>query len=83
MKKTHNLYHLHIRKNKRMLDNIKRNDLLNCCLNGKGNIFDEVKKSGKSQQTFATSIDNVTDNIPRHLQQFTKTCITALMTKIT
>ena len=49
-----------------MLDNIKRNDLLNCCLNGKGNIFDEVKKSRKSQQTFATSIDNVTENIPRH-----------------
>ena len=66
MKKTRNLYHLRIRKNKRMLDNIKRNDLLNCCLNGKGNIFDEVKKSRKSQQTFATSIGNVTDNIPRH-----------------
>ena len=65
MKKTRNLYHLHIRKNKRMLDNIKINDLLNGCLNGKGNISGEVKKSRKSQQTFATSIDNVTDNIPR------------------
>ena len=49
-----------------MLDNMKRNNLLNCCLNGKGNIFDEVQKSRKSQQTFATSIDNVTDNIPMH-----------------
>ena len=37
-----------------MLDNIKRNDLLNCCL---------VKKAKECHQTFATSIDNVTDNI--------------------
>jgi hypothetical protein len=72
MKKTRNLYHLHIRKNKRMLDNIKRNNLLNCCLNGKGNIFDEVKKSRRCQQTFAPSIDNITENIPMHFAKIYK-----------
>ena len=56
MKKTRNLYHLHIRKNKRMMDNIKRDDLLNCCLNETGNIFDEVKNPKKCHQTFVTSI---------------------------
>ena len=42
MKHTRNIYHAHIRKNKRMLDKIKRNALLNACLNGKNGIFCEI-----------------------------------------
>ena len=66
MKRTRNVYHLQIRKNKRMQNQIKRNDLLECCLNGKGNIFDEIRKSRKNRPTFASSIDKVTENIPMH-----------------
>ena len=69
MKKTRNQYHLHIRKSKRMLDQIKRNDLLNSCLNGEENLYDKIKKSRICRQTFASSIDNVTENIPMHFAE--------------
>ena len=67
LKRTRNAYHLHIRKNKRMLDRIKRNNLLNSCINGNGNIFDEIRRQRKCKQTFAASIDGCTENIPSYL----------------
>ena len=66
MKRTRNLYHLHIRKNRRMQEQLKRNKLLECCLQGDRNIFDEVKKSRKCISSSVTSIDNVTEDIPSH-----------------
>ena len=47
MKRTRNLYHFHIRKNKRMLDKIKRNKLLNACLNSENRIFSKIKSEEK------------------------------------
>ena len=51
MKHTRNKYHLYIRKNKRMLDTIKRNTLLNACLNGKDGIFSEIKNMRKCKRS--------------------------------
>ena len=66
MKRTRNIYHLQIRKNKRMLDRIKRNDLLNSCLRNNGSIFDEIKKHRKCNKTIATSIDGHNEDIPSY-----------------
>ena len=66
MKRTRNIYHLHIRKNKRMIDRIKRNTLLNSCLANNGNLFDEIKRQRKSNRTIATAIDGYTDDIPSY-----------------
>ena len=49
-----------------MYDQIRRNQLLNCCLNGDGNIFEEVRKSRKCGSSHVSSIDNVTEDIPSH-----------------
>ena len=51
MKRTRNLYHFHIRKNKRMLDKIKRNKLLNACLNSENGIFREIKSMRRNKST--------------------------------
>ena len=47
MKRTRNVYHLHIRKNKRMLDKIKKSKLLDACLNNQNGIFTEIKAEEK------------------------------------
>ena len=36
-------------------------------VNGNGNIFDEILRQRKCKQTFATSIDGCTENIPSYL----------------
>ena len=43
MKRTRNMYHLHIRKNKRVIDKIKSNGLREACLNNQNGIFREIK----------------------------------------
>ena len=45
MRRTHNIYPLHIRKMKRMQHRIKRNSLLNSCLNNNGDLFKEIKRT--------------------------------------
>ena len=47
MKRTRNVYHYQIRKCKRSVDIIKKDKLLDACVNGKGNIFDELRKIRK------------------------------------
>ena len=66
MKKTRNVYHFQIRKNKRMLDAIKKNKLLDACLNNQNGIFEEIKASRKSTPSFANKIDGENENIPQH-----------------
>ena len=48
MKKTRNQYHYQIRKNRKMNDIIKKNRLLNACINNNVDIFDEIKKFRKA-----------------------------------
>ena len=66
MKRTRNIYHLQIRKCKKAANTLKRNALLDACLNGKGDIFTEIRKIRRSPMAVANSIDGVTENIPTH-----------------
>ncbi|MEO2160307.1 MAG: reverse transcriptase domain-containing protein, partial [bacterium] len=49
-----------------MVNTLKRNTLLDACLNGNGNIFVEIRKLRKSRSTVANIIDGEADNIPKH-----------------
>ena len=66
MKRTRNTYHHHIRKNKRMQDRVKRSNLFNSCILNNGNLFDDIKRQRKCNQTIATSIDGHNHDIPSH-----------------
>ena len=57
MKKTRNLYHYAIRKCKRATESIKKDKLLNSCLAGKNNIFDEIRKMRRVKSNAPSSID--------------------------
>ena len=67
MKKTRNRYHLIIRKNRRLPERMKRDNMLQSCLENDGNIFDDIKRQRKCKQTFHTTIDEHTDDIPEYL----------------
>ena len=66
MKRTRNVYHLQIRKNKKAAEVLKRNALLDACINGKGDIFSEIRKMRKAPVAVVNSIDGVTKDIPQH-----------------
>ena len=66
MKRTRNIYHLQIRKCKNAANTLKRNALLDACVNGKGDIFTEIKKMRKAPAVVANSIDGITEGIPDH-----------------
>ena len=68
MKRTRNIYHYQVKKCKKSEDIIKRNKLLDACVNGNGNIFTEIKKMRKSKPVVATSMDNENDDIPNHFK---------------
>ena len=60
------MYHLQIRKNKKAAEVLKRNALLDACINGKGDIFSEIRKMRKAPVAVVNSIDGVTKDIPQH-----------------
>ena len=66
MKRTRNVYHLQIRKCKRAAELLKRNALLDSCINGKGDIFSEIRKMRKAPAAVVNSVDGVTEDIPGH-----------------
>ena len=66
MKRTRNVYHYRIRKSRRAAECIKKNTLLDACINDKGDIFKEIKKLRKSPPTVASSIDGISNNIDGH-----------------
>ena len=49
-----------------MNDIIKKNHLLNACINNNGDIFEEIKKLRKAPLTVSTMIDGVTYKIESH-----------------
>ena len=67
MKKTRNVYHLHIRKGRRLLERIKKNELLTACMENKTDLFDAIKRERRSKRTYATTMDGRTEDIPDHL----------------
>ena len=66
MKHSRNKYHYEVRKCKNAEAKIKKNKLLDACFNGEGDLFEEIKKLKKTDETIANSIDGVYDNIPEH-----------------
>ena len=66
MKRTRNVYHLHIRKNKRILDKIKKNKLLDGCLNNHNGIITEIKAKRKNTLSFANTFDGNREHIPQY-----------------
>ena len=57
------LYHYAIRKCKKSVEQIKKNILLDACINGKGNIFDEFRKIRYVKRDLPQTIDG-DNNIP-------------------
>ena len=64
-KHTRNKYHLQIRRNKRMLDKIKQNKLLEQCLNGTNGFFSEIKSMRKCSRSTPDVMDGQSDGIPQ------------------
>ena len=68
MKRTRNLYLFQVRKIKRSENLIKKNKLLDACLNGNEDIFKEIKKLRKHEPKVATTIDGVDMNVDEHFR---------------
>ena len=62
------MYHFQVRKVKKSENLIKKNKLLDACLNGTTNIFKEIKKLRNSEPKIATSIDGVDTNINEYFK---------------
>ena len=63
MKRTKNKYHYEYKKCQKAEDRIRKNKLLDSCINGEGDIFKEIKSLRKSKPMVATSMDGVVDNV--------------------
>ena len=68
MKRTRNVYHFQIKKIKRSENLIKRNNLLDACINGDNDLFKAIKKMRRHDPPTATSIDGVKSDIPEHFK---------------
>ena len=68
MKKSKNVYHYQIRKLKKSENMIKKNNLLDACLNGNSDLFKEIKKLRRHENTIATDVDGVKDNISEYFK---------------
>ena len=73
MKRTRNVYHYHIRKNKRMASTLKRNSILDACFgNNNLDLFAEIKKLRRCSPIVATEIDGVSEDVPGHFASIYK-----------
>ncbi len=72
MKKTRNQYHYAIRKCKRATENIKKDKLLNACVAGKNNIFDELRKMRSVQKKSPSVIDGNSNPAERFAEVYNK-----------
>ena len=68
MKRSKNVYHYQIRKLKKSENLIKKNNLLDACLGGNSDLFKEIKKLRRHENTIATDVDGVKDNISEHFK---------------
>ena len=67
MKRARNIYHFQIRKCKKMTNTLKKNNLLQACIENRNvNLFHEIKKMRNSAPTIANTIDGKCENIPNH-----------------
>ena len=65
MKRTRNAYHIQIRKNKKLAENVKRNAFLQACLDNKCNIFSLIRKERKPTNSIPAVIDGVSTKIEK------------------
>ena len=72
MKHTRNVYHYHVRKCKKTENIVRRNKLLDACLNGNGDIFKEIKNMRACRPVIATSMDGKKDNVEEHFKDIYK-----------
>lgn len=68
MKRTRNTYHYQIRKCKRSVEIMKKNKLLEACMNGNGDIFSELRKMRKVN----CSVPGTMDGSKNVSKQFTQ-----------
>ena len=61
MRMTRNRYHYEFKKCRKSEEKIKRNKLLNACVNEGADIFTEIKAMRKSNQLTASSMDGSDD----------------------
>ena len=54
---TRNVYHYQLRKCKKSIELIRKNKLLDACINGNGDIFKEIRKIRKEKNIIAQTID--------------------------
>ena len=59
-----------MRKCKKAEEKIRKNKLLDACLNESANtdLFREIKQMRNNKQAVASSIDGVTENVPGHFR---------------
>ena len=69
MKRTRNKYHYEYKKCSKAQDRVKRNKLLDACLNGGGDLFKEIKTMRKCKPIVATSMDGVKVDVKGHFKQ--------------
>ena len=68
MKRTRNKYHFEYKKCQKAEDKIKKSKLLDACVSGNGDLFQELKSIRQSKTVIATSMDGVTDNVEDHFK---------------
>ena len=68
MKRSRNIYHHEFRKCSRSKELIRKNKILDSCINGDGDLFEEIKAMRKCNQVVATTMDGVTQDIPGHFR---------------
>ena len=68
MKHSRNIYHYNLRKCKKQEQAIRRNRLLDACMNGDRDLFAELKNCRKSSPTIPSSMDGKFINIEEHFK---------------
>ena len=82
MKRTRNLYHYEVRKVKKSEDLVKKNELLDACLNGGGDLFKQMKAIRNTRQVVASTMDGVRQNIPNHFKNIYSSLLAELLSII-
>ena len=68
MKRTRNIYHYQFKKCEKSQETIRKNKLLDACINGDKDLFKEIKLLRKSSQVVSSSMDGISSDIPGHFK---------------
>ena len=73
MKRSRNIYHYNFKKCQKAEERIKQNALLDACLNGKSDLFKQIKKMRRCEQISSSSMDGKSENIQEHFKSIYET----------